>query len=139
MERVSINVPGKVLFTYGFKIVAEDINIANHMGNERILVYTNIIREACFVSLGLMKYETFEKGTIIANHSIQYKNEGFLDDEITCEVGLQNLTAYSFDIVFHFIKQNKKTLAMVRTGCVYFNYALREKQHLPDFYQSFIS
>ena len=139
MERVKINLPEKVLFTYTFTIATADINEAQHMGNERILVFTNIVRTAFFKALDFNTYETAASGTIVANHSIHYKSEGFAGDVITCEVGAQNLTDCSFDIVFHFIKENGKTLATVRTGCVYYDYVQRKILALPAHYVAVMS
>ncbi len=49
------------------------------MGNERILVYANSLREHMFQHLNLkLNDEKNGHGTIVANHSIHYKNEGFL-------------------------------------------------------------
>lgn len=133
MERVKINLPQNTLFSYHFKIEKEDINLANHMGNERILVYANTIRTQFFIHLDLLENNPITSlGTIVANHSINYKSEGFLGDEITCEVGVNNITECSFDLIFHFIKNKEKTLSMVRTGCVYYDYAQRKIHALPE-------
>ena len=109
MERVQINIPEKILYQQHFKIVEADINDVNHMGNERVLVFVN---------------------------SINYKNEGFLGDEIVCHVGVNNITECSFDLISHFIKSNSTTLAIVRTGIVYYDYEKRKIKALP---QSFIT
>ena len=133
MERVNINLPEQILFSHQFTIEQEDINEANHMGNERILVYANSIREKMFNHLGLLLNDAENgHGTIVANHSIRYKNEGFLQDVITCETGINNITEYSFDLIFHFVKDNGNTLAIVRTGCVYYAYEQRKIRPLPD-------
>jgi len=139
MERVSINLPATTLFSYSFKIEENDINYANHMGNERILVLANTIRTKFFMHLNLPENDSETKfGTIVANHSIHYKNEGFLGDEISCGVGVNTITACSFDLVFHFIKNTGKTLALVRTGCVYYDYKERKIHALPqNFIQAF--
>lgn len=133
MERVNINLPEQILFSHQFTIEQEDINEANHMGNERILVYANSIREKMFNHLGLLLNDAENgHGTIVANHSIRYKNEGFLQDVITCETGINNITECSFDLIFHFVKDNGNTLAIVRTGCVYYAYEQRKIRPLPD-------
>ena len=139
MERVKINLPQTTLFSYHFKIEQEDINFANHMGNERILVFANIIRTQFFIHLNLLETDaSTQLGIIVANHSITYKSEGFLGDEITCEVGVNNITECSFDMIFHFIKNKEKTLAIIRTGCVYYDYAQRKIHALPEnFVKSF--
>ena len=139
MERVSITLPDKILFTYHFSIAPEDINEANHMGNERILVFANSIRAEMFEYLQLKLNDAANgHGTIVANHTIHYKNEGFLGDEITCNVGVDNLTDCSFDLVFQFVKMNGKILASLRTCCVYYEYKERKIRPLPSsFIQAF--
>lgn len=137
MQRVRINIPEKILYSCQFNIEKEDINEANHMGNERILLFANIIRAQLFEHLQLkLNDETNGHGTIVANHSIHYKNEGFAGDMITCKVGVDTITECSFDLIFHFKKKNGSTLALLRTGCVYYEYEQRKIRHLPE---SFIS
>ena len=135
MERVQINIPEKILYQQHFKIVEADINDVNHMGNERVLVFVNSIKEGFFRELKLTA-NTPTEGIIFANHSINYKNEGFLGDEIVCHVGVNNITECSFDLISHFIKSNSTTLAIVRTGIVYYDYEKRKIKALP---QSFIT
>lgn len=139
MERVKINLPARFLFSYQFTIEAADINEANHMGNERILVYANSIRAKMFDGLQLkLNDEINGYGTIVANHSIHYKSEGFLGDVITCHAGVNNITECSFDLIFQFLKNNDRTLALLRTGCVYYEYEQRKIRPLPeDFIHTF--
>jgi len=127
MERVKIHLPERFLYTHQFSIEPEDINEAHHMGNERILVYANRVREQMFQHLNLkLNDEKNGHGTIVANHSIHYKNEGFLDDVIICNAGVSTITECSFDLIFQFVKQDGKVLALVRTGCVYYEYSQRK-------------
>lgn len=131
MERVKINLPEKVLYQQSFKISETDINEVNHMGNERVLVFVNSIKDGFFRELNLIG-NSEKEGIIFANHTINYKSEGFLNDEITCEVGVNNITECSFDLISHFIKTNSKTLALVRTGIVYYDYETRKIKPLPE-------
>ena len=141
MERVKIHLPERFLYTHQFLIKQEDINEANHMGNERILVYANRVREQMFQHLNLkLNDEKNGHGTIVANHSIHYKNEGFLDEVIICNAGVSTVTECSFDLIFQFVKQDGKVLALVRTGCVYYEYSQRKIRPLPeDFIQVFLN
>lgn len=133
MQRVVIDIPDKILYSYTFTISQDDINEANHMGNERILVLANEIRGKMFGYLQLQLNDAVNgHGTIIANHSIQYKNEGFLGEEITCHTGILNITECSFDLIFQFLKNNGKTLALLRSGCVYYEYGNRKIRPLPE-------
>ncbi|QQR97375.1 MAG: thioesterase family protein [Sphingobacteriales bacterium] len=133
MTRIDIEIPKKILYTSKFTIEQEDINHAKHMGNERILIKANQIRTNFYAHLQLADVD-WEKGegTILANHAIKYVSEGFLGDTVECQVGVQALTECSFDLVFHFIKNNTKTLAIVRSGCVYFNYHEKRIKELPN-------
>jgi acyl-CoA thioesterase FadM len=131
MERVKIIIPEKILYQQRFTIVEADINEVNHMGNERVLVFVNSIKEGFFTALNLIANSKTE-GLIFANHSINYKNEGFLGDEIVCHVGVNNITECSFDLISHFIKSNSTTLAIVRTGIIYFDYETRKIKALPE-------
>ncbi len=139
MQRIKIELPDQILYIDSFEILAEDINEAKHMGNERILVFANDIRKRFYAHLQL-KEGDWENGhgTIVVNHAINYKNEGFAGDKITCQVGVTNVTECSFDLVLHFIKNQEKTLAVLRTGKVYFDYNERKIRPLPQaFLQAF--
>ena len=128
MERIKITIPEKILFSYSFTIQPEDINEVHHVGNERVLVFANTIRAKLFEHLQLSLNDV-EKGygTIVANHSVHYKKEGFSGDEIVCHVGVNTITECSFDLVFHFMKNDKDTIILLRTGCVYYDYKNRKK------------
>lgn len=136
MTRIDITVPDKILFETHFFIKEEDINFANHMGNERILVFANTVRTNFYKHLDLLEGDWANgHGTIVANHSVKYITEGFLDDEIICKVGVNELTTCSFDMVMHFIKkETQKTLALVRSAVVYFDYNERRIRELPQSY-----
>jgi acyl-CoA thioester hydrolase len=133
MTRIEIEISEKILYQYTFTIKETDINYAKHMGNERILVFANIIRSEFYKHLNLLEGDWDEgHGTIVANHTIKYVSEGFLNDEITCNVGVTNITTCSYDLIFHFFKKNNKTLALVRTGSVYFDYHDKRIREIPD-------
>jgi acyl-CoA thioester hydrolase len=138
MEKIKIEIPTKVLFITEFKISTEDINEADHMGNERILHHANLVRYDFFEAMKLSPEN--EHGLIIASHSIQYRSEGFLGDTIICEISAGNLTECTFDLYMHFIKSStQKTLAAVRSGMVYFNYQHRKIRHLPQAFVTTLS
>lgn len=137
MQRIKIEIPDKIIHTYSFTVIQEDINMADHVGNERILKFANDAREDFFkqLSFKLNDYEN-KIGIIVANHCINYKNEGFLNDKIICNIGIDTITECSFDIIFHFIKNNDKTLALVRTGCVYYDLAAKKIKPLPHIFHA---
>src|SRR5690606_19817602 len=123
-----------VLWSSSRVIASEDINFAQHMGNERILVWADQIRNEFLKSLGWdEKVVMGEAGVIVANHTIVYQSEGFLGDKILIEVGIDFLTEFSFDIVIRTRKENsERNFIVLRTGIVCFNYAKREIQAIPE-------
>ncbi|HNF48654.1 MAG TPA: thioesterase family protein [Chitinophagales bacterium] len=138
MERIKINLPEHFIYREFFSIENADINEAEHMGNERILIFANGARQRFFKFIKFPELDLENNcGSIIANHSIVYKAEGFLGDKIECEVGFTNCTNYSFDLVLHFIKNGFTTMAIVRTGIVYFDYKKKEVIEMPEIIKIF--
>lgn len=138
MKKEKISFPDKILWSSLRTIAQEDINYAHHMGNERILVWADQIRNEFLKSIGWDEKYIFETaGVIVANHTIVYQSEGFLGDEILIDVGIDFLTEHSFDIVIRTRKKGaERNMIVLRTGIVCFNYAKREIQTIPDiFYQ----
>lgn len=134
MKKERIDFPEKILWAANRTIAASDINYANHMGNERILVWADEIRTSFLNGIGWDE-KSFQEGAgvIVANHTIVYQSEGFLDDEVLIEVGIDNLTEYSFDIVIRTKKSDSgRNMVVLRTGVVCFNYQKREIQSIPE-------
>lgn len=133
MQKIKIELPENILYTETFPITDADINIANHMGNERVLVFANTIRENMFKALQLNMFDLENQlGIVIANHIAVYKAEGFLGDNIKCEAVINEVTECSFNLIFHFIKENGKTLALLSTLCVFFDFNQRKIKELPS-------
>lgn len=138
MKKEKIVFPEKILWSGSRIIEKEDINYAHHMGNERILVWADQIRNEFLRSIGWDEQQFIENaGVIVANHTIVYQSEGFLGDKIIIEVGVDYLTECSFDIVIRTRKEGaERNMVILRTGIVCFNYQRREIQTIPEiFYQ----
>lgn len=134
MKKERIDFPERIIWKGSRTITASDINYANHMGNERILVWADEIRAAFLNSIGWDE-KSFHQGAgvIVANHTIVYQSEGFLGDEVQIEVGVDYLTEYSFDIIIRTRKTGaERNMIVLRTGVVCFNYQKREVQPIPE-------
>ncbi|MCO5248415.1 MAG: thioesterase family protein [Chitinophagales bacterium] len=134
MKRIHIDFPDKVLWKTEKEIAQQDINIAAHMGNDRILVWGDEIRKAYFTGIGWDKYEWFKDlGIIVANHSIIYKSEGFLGDKIGIELTVGNVTECSLDMFLRMRKLKENVdLIHLRTGLVCFDYGSRKIKNWPQ-------
>lgn len=133
MKKVRIEFPEKILWSTERTIEQDDINAAQHMGNERILVWADEIRQQFMEKLGVFKDSaSSELGLIVANHTIAYQSEGFLGNNILIEVAVDELTEFSFDVLIRFKKENStKNMVVMRTGIVCFNYIKREITSIP--------
>ena len=133
MQRVRIEVPGECLFELKKTIAASDINGAGHLGNDRILVWADEVRHQFFSTLWLgdRDLET-NSGFIVANHSIQYKAEGFEGDHLSLQVFVDNISDCSFDFYIR-VKNTDKDIDMIlmRTGIVFFDYSKRIPTDMP--------
>ncbi len=134
MKKERIDFPEKVLWSSKRVIEEADINIAQHMGNERILVWADEIRQQFLNQIGWSGEATLtEFGLIVANHTIVYQSEGFLGDKINIDVAVNELTEFSFDILIRCKKENTtRNMVVMRTGMVCFNYFKREIAPIPS-------
>lgn len=138
MKKERIEFPQHVIWTGTKTIQKEDINFANHMGNERILVWADDIRAQALAAIGWTSEQMIQShGIIVANHTVVYHSEGFLDDEIQIEVGIDHLTECSFDMVIRLQKKGaERYFISLRTGIICFDYAERKIAEIPsEFHQ----
>lgn len=134
MKKERIEFPDIILWSTQREIEATDINRAQHMGNERILVWADDIRQQFLNQIGWDNESTLtEFGLIVANHTIVYQSEGFLGDEINIEVAVNELTEFSFDLLIRCKKKNAtRNMVVMRTGIVCFNYLKKEITSIPS-------
>ncbi|MCO5232031.1 MAG: thioesterase family protein [Chitinophagales bacterium] len=141
MKKEKIVFPEKVLWRTEKVINEQDINFANHMGNERILVWADEIRSQFLNHIGWdLQFATQKTGIIVANHTIVYQSEGFLGDLISIEVGVDYIKECSFDMIIKCYKESaSRNLVVIRTGIVCFNYLKREIVGIPNEFISYLN
>jgi acyl-CoA thioester hydrolase len=130
MARVKIKFPAdKLLFTTTISVRIGDINYGNHVGNDAVL---SIIHEARMRLLHSHGYDEMDAGgnaLIMADVMIAYKGEAFYGDALTVKIYAEEITEYSFDLLYHItaLRNEKDTnIAHAKTGMVCFSYAARE-------------
>jgi len=130
MGRVKIQFPAKnPLFTAAIKVRIGDINYGGHVGNDAIL---SIIHEARMQMLSHKGYSEMNAGgnsMIMADVMIGYKAEAFYGDELAVRLYAEELTGWSFDLLYHITvnRGGKQTdVAHAKTGMVCFDYTSRK-------------
>ena len=89
------------MFKYTYTIKKEDINLGNHVGNERALLFFQWAREKFFESLNLSELNIGEDAGVIQTDAyVQYKKQLFLDQ--TIEVIIENVRVEGLKIIFEY-------------------------------------
>jgi acyl-CoA thioester hydrolase len=123
MSRIKLAKPEKVLFQTTMKVSVDHLNYGNHVGNHHFLVYAHEARLQWLASLEMTELSIENHtGLIMSDSAIVYKSQLFWGDEFTVHLGLDDLTDRSFDILYHLINKQNKTIAVIKTGMVFFDY-----------------
>ncbi len=142
MGRVKIKFPAEnPLYTATIPVRIGDINYGNHVGNDAIL---SIIHEARLQMLGINGYnEMNAAGTslIMADVMIAYRGESFYGDVLSVKLYIQEITDYSFDILYHIStsrNHEKVDVAHAKTGMVSFDYETKKIVAMTNDFAEFI-
>lgn len=130
MARVKIKFPDQnPLFSAIIPVRIGDINYGRHVGNDAIL---SIIHEARMQMLAGKGYDEMDAdGTslIMADVMIAYRGESFYGDVLTVRLFADEITDYSFDLIYHITTtRDGRTIqvAHAKTGMVAFDYNERK-------------
>jgi len=135
MDRVKLHFPEKVLYTTKMVVRVDDLNYGGHVSNDVYLKYAQEARLQFLKSIGY-KDETGAEGgasIIMADAAIMYKQELFHNDEVTVEVGVDNISKFGFDMYYKICKtENKSEVAIIKTGILKYDYLTKSIQKLPS-------
>lgn len=130
MGRVKLKFPVESpLFTATISVRIGDINYGGHVGNDAVL---SIIHEARMQMLRNYGYSELDAGgnsLIMADVMIAYRGEAFYGDELTIKIYAEEITAHSFDLLYHIsaLRNDTQTdIAHAKTGMVCFDYQTRK-------------
>ena len=98
MARTKIELPPAFTFKTIIPIRITDVNYGNHVGNDSILSIIHEARMQYLKNLGLSELEFAGVGLIMADVSIEFKNEAFYGDLIEASVTSGNLTNTGFEL-----------------------------------------
>lgn len=133
MARVEIDLPENFPFSTIIPIRADDINFAQHLGNDRVLIMMQEARIRFFKWLGYSEADVEGSSMIMADSALQYISEGFHGDEIQFELSLQDFTRCGMDVVYKLTNLNTgQLLAKGKTGLVFFSYQTRKVNEVPQ-------
>ncbi len=133
MSRIKIQLPDSFIYRTQLQIRVSDLNYGNHLANDAVLRLVHECRVLFYRQLGFHDEKNiFGFGVIMADAAVQFLAEGFLGDELTIELGIMDVSASAYDMVYRLTNQHNKVVAIVKTGMVCFDYEDRKVARIPE-------
>jgi len=132
MPRHKIVLPTSFSYETSIPVRIDDINYGNHLSNDRLMSLAFEARVRFYKQFGLTELSDIGTGTIMSYANINYKKEAHYGDTLTVQMAARSLTKVSFEIVYHFLNQEKQTVATMETGIVSFDYKQQKISSLPE-------
>jgi len=133
MPRVKIQLPNSFIYRTKLNIRVSDLNYGNHLANDAVLRLVHEGRVLFYRHLGFHDEKNiFGCGVIMADAAIQFLREGFLGDELTLDLGIDEISASGYDLIYRLTNQHNQVVALVKTGMVCFDYERRKITRVPD-------
>lgn len=124
------------MFSIKYKIKEEDINYGGHVGNERALVFFQMVRINFFESLGLSELNIGDGiGVIQRNSYVEYNKELFLNDEITIKITKIELEKTKFNFNYEIYNQEDKLAINGSTLLLAYNYEEKKLKKVPEIFR----
>jgi acyl-CoA thioester hydrolase len=134
MARVKIKFPAEMpLHTVTIPVRIGDVNYGGHVGNDAILSIIHEARVQLFNHWGFTELNAGGNALIMADVMIAYRGEAFYGDILTIKLYVEEITARSFDILYHITtlrNGNITDIVHAKTGLVCYNYETHKTENL---------
>lgn len=109
-------------FQYRTVLKVRDINYGNHLSNDAVVGLIHEARIDMFNKIGCSEGDLGDNtGILIADLAVNYKNQGYLGDEIVIHLEIDEIGKKGFRI-FYKIERSNDTIALAETGVVMYDY-----------------
>lgn len=133
MARIKLELPAHYLFTTELRVRITDVNYGGHLGNDAML---GLLHEArvCFLEhYGLSEGSIGGFGLIMTDSALVYKSEAFPGETLVVAIALADFNKYGCDFLYRVTeKASGREVAQAKTGIVFFDYARRAIQKIPQ-------
>jgi acyl-CoA thioesterase FadM len=133
MPRIKIELPEKFIFQTEIPVRITDLNYGGHLGNDSVLSICHEARVRFLNSLGFSELDVDGAGIIMIDAAVQYKKEVFYGDILTIKIAAADITKIGFDLIY-LISSDKKEIAIVKTGIVFYDYKRKKTIAVPDLF-----
>ncbi len=132
--RIKFELPaGPAIFQTTLQVRITDLNYGNHLGNDRILVFTHEARAQFLQSRGQSEASVFGKSLILADAAIMFKGEAFFGDKLEAKIFPGPCHQHGFDLYTQFYNSAKNfEVARIKCGLLFFDYEKRQLTRAPE-------
>ena len=110
-----------------------DINYGGHMGNDKALLIFHDARIRFLESLGFSETDIGGPGIIMRDAHVDFKKEVFLHDILIVDVGIEEVSATSFNVMYSVKRENDGEVVFTgSTRLVAFDYKARRPVKVPE-------
>lgn len=141
--RVKLALPdSEPIHESSYTLGVADMNYGNHLGNDRVLTLAHEARLRYMRSIDCDELYFFDSALIMTDAMVQYKGQGFMGDQLTFKLWLENANEIGFDFFtqIHHRDNPKKEVARIKCAMLFYNYDEEKRQRAPQkFRDLFIS
>lgn len=135
-NRVKIQIEGINVYTSTIVLTVSDMNYGNHLGNDRVLSLAQEARLQWLSSINASELDCKGESLIMSDAMVEYKSEGFRQDQVEIKVYLSNTHQYGFDL-FYEMNIGERLMAKVKSGLLFFNYEKRKVTSEPSAWKEY--
>ena len=121
------------MFKFNYTVLQEDINYGGHVGNERALLFFQMVRIEFFKSLGLSELDLGEgAGVIQKNCFVEYNKQLFLNDKLIIKIIDIEFSKINFNMKYEIFNDKDEKVINGSTLLVCFDYSQHKIKRVPE-------
>jgi acyl-CoA thioesterase FadM len=133
MARIKLELLDNYLLTTELRVRITDVNYGGHLGNDAMLGLLHEARVRFLEHYGLSEGNIGGFGLIMTDSALVYKSEAFPGETLVIALTLADFNKYGCDFVYRVTeKASGREVARAKTGMVFFDYAKRAIQKIPQ-------
>ncbi|HPF57577.1 MAG TPA: thioesterase family protein [Candidatus Competibacteraceae bacterium] len=135
MARIKLDLPADYSFTTELRIRITDVNYGGHLGNDAMLGLLHEARVRFLKHYGFSELDIGGCGLIMTDSALVYKSEAFPGETLVIAIALADFNKYGCDFMYRVTeKASGREVARAKTGIVFFDYAKRAVQKIPQLF-----
>jgi acyl-CoA thioesterase FadM len=134
MSRIKLEFPEKTVYCHQLNLRINDINYGQHLGHDTLVTLMHEARCSWLAEAGLseLSINGGQVGWVVAELAVNYKVEAFYPDRLSIELTVGDLGSKGVEIYHHLVRGDGKTVAIAKTGMVFFDYEKHQASPVPE-------